>query len=459
MRQFTKEERSWIMYDWANSAFATIMLAAVFPVFFVGMAGGDGTAGSVWWARGISISRLALGVAAPIIGAIIAYKGYKKRLFVTFISIGILFHLFVSVQSSWQMLLVGYIFASMFWSAGNIIYDSYLPDVTTKNRMDKVSAWGFAMGYIGGSTIPFMISIFLIMFGTQLPIYIDETMAVRISIVMTAVWWGVFSIPIIRDVNHKYAVEPPPTGMITDALKKILATAKKIVKNKGLFVFIIAYFFYIDGVGTVIGMATAYGAELGLGAVGMIGALFVTQIVAMPFSILFGRLADRFNSINIIITAICVYLVICVTGFIMGFGMEGYVPARTLYDGAGLVYMEIGGSDGRWFGADVAIVMFWILAFMVGTVQGGIQATSRAVYARMIPPENSGEYFGFYEIFGRFAAILGPFLYATVLSITGRPPLAIISIMFVFLVGLVILLFGKKHLKLRPAKEGDAAVS
>jgi len=437
MRQFTKEERSWIMYDWANSAFATIMLAAVFPVFFVGMAGGEGTAGSMWWARGISISRFALGIAAPIIGAIIAYRGYKKRLFVTFISIGILFHLFLSAQSSWQMLLVGYIFASMFWSAGNIIYDSYLPDVTTKNRMDKVSAWGFAMGYIGGSTIPFMISIFLIMFGTQLPIYIDNTMAVRISIVMTAVWWGVFSIPMIRDVRHKYGVEAPPKGMITDALKKILATAKKIVKNKGLFVFIIAYFFYIDGVGTVIGMATAYGAELGLGAVGMIGALFVTQIVAMPFSILFGRLADKFNSINIIIAAICVYLVICVTGFVMGFGMEGE----------------------RWFGADVAIVIFWALAFMVGTVQGGIQATSRAVYARMIPPENSGEYFGFFEIFGRFAAILGPFLYATVLSITGRPPLAIISIMFVFLVGLIILICGKKHLKLRPAREERESVA
>ncbi|MCL2217375.1 MAG: MFS transporter [Defluviitaleaceae bacterium] len=432
MKQFSKEERSWIMYDWANSAFATIMLAAVFPVFFVGMAGGEDTLGSMWWARGTALARLVLGISAPIIGALIAYKGFKKRLFVSFLAFGVLFHLFVAAQSSWPMLLIGYIFANMLWSAGNIIYDSYLPDVTSKDRMDKVSAWGFAMGYIGGSTIPFLISIFLILFGTAdwFPMYIDNTLAVRISVVMTAVWWAIFSVPMIRNVHHKYPVDVPQNGMISGAFKTIWATAKKITKNKGMFLFIVAYFFYIDGVGTVITMATAYGAELGLGDTGLIGALFVTQIVAMPFSILFGKLADRFNSINLIIAAICVYLLICVTGFVMGFGLEE-----------------------NWFGYGVGMVMFWALAFMVGTVQGGIQATSRAVYGRLVPPENSGEYFGFFEIFGRFAAILGPFLYATVLAITGRPSVSILSIIFIFLIGLTILLVGKKHLNLRPAKE------
>ncbi|MCL2558264.1 MAG: MFS transporter [Treponema sp.] len=428
MKQFTKEERGWIMYDWANSAFATIMLAAVFPIFFVGIAGGDDTPGSMWWARGLAVSRLALGIAAPLIGAIIAYKGYKIRLFVTFIAIGILAHFFLAFQSSWQLLLIAYIFANVFWSAANIVYDSYLPDVTTKDRMDKVSAWGFAMGYIGGSTIPFVISIFLILFGESLPVPIDNMMAVRISILMTALWWGIFSVPMLRDVKHKYGVDVPRKGMIAEALKKALDTAKKIFKDKALLIFILAYFFYIDGVGTVIGIATAYGAELGLGVVGMIGALFLTQIVAFPFSILFGRLASRFSSINIIIGAICVYLAICAMGFIMGFGME----------------------DGRWFGAEVAIIIFWALAFTVGTVQGGIQATSRAVYARLIPPEHSGEYFGFFEIFGRFAAILGPFLYAVILGATRRPSFAILAIAALFLVGLVILIIGKKHLNLRP---------
>ena len=450
MKQFNKEERSWIMYDWANSAFATIMLAAVFPVFFVGMAGGEGTVGSLWWARGIAIARLLLGLAAPVIGAVIAYKGYKKRLFVNFIALGILAHLFLSFQSSWQFLLIGYIVANMLWSASNIVYDSFLPDVTTKNRMDKVSAWGFAMGYIGGSTIPFIISIILLIFGESFPVWIhgsewvytegasfwynfphiSATMAVRISIVMTAVWWGVFSVPMIKNVHHKYEQEIPEKGMIGEAFKKIFETAKKISKNKGILVFIIAYFFYIDGVGTVISMATAYGAELGLGDVGMIGALFVTQIVAMPFSILFGKLADKYNSINLIIVAICIYLVICLTGFIMGFGLEEY-----------------------WFGVDVATILFWALAFMVGTVQGGIQATSRAVYGRMVPPESAGEYFGFFEIFGRFAAILGPFLYQLMLGITGRPSVSILSIIVIFITGLVILVAGKKHIKLRPASE------
>ena len=432
MKQFNKEERSWIMYDWANSAFATIMLAAVFPVFFVNMAGGEGTYGSMWWARGISLSRVILGIFAPVIGALIAYKGIKKRLFVSFIALGILFHVLLVFQDNWMWLLVGYIFAYMFWSAGNIIYDSYLPDVTAKDRMDKVSAWGYAMGYIGGSTIPFIFSIFLILFGESdwFPFVVDNITAVRISILITAVWWAVFSIPMIKNVRHKYEVEAPQYGLMKQAFGNVWITAKKIMKNKGLFLFIIAYFFYIDGVGTIIGMATAYGAELGLGAEGMIGALFVTQIVAIPCSILFGKLADRVNSINIIATAVCIYLAICITAFIMGFGLEEY-----------------------WFGEDVATIMFWVLALMVGTVQGGIQATSRAVYGRLVPPEESGEYFGFFEIFGRFAAIIGPFLYAMVFSITGRPSFSMFSVIIIFIIGLTILLFSKKHLDLRPVKE------
>ena len=170
-------------------------------------------------------------------------------------------------------------------------------------------------------------------------------------------------------------------------------------------------------------MATAYGAELGLGDVGLIGALFVTQIVAMPCSILFSRLSARFHSVNVIAAAICMYVVICITGFIMGFGLEEY-----------------------WFGHDVAIIMFWALAFIVGTVQGGIQAISRSTFSRLVPPENSGEYFGFFEIFGRFAAILGPALYAFTLQATGRASFSILSIIVLFLIGFVILMVARKDL-------------
>jgi len=422
-KQFSRQEWSWIMYDWANSSFATIMLAAVFPIFFVGMAGGEGTLGSMWWGYGASGSRILLAIAAPIIGVIIDYKGLKKRLFITFLALGILALFFVAPQSSWQMLLLGYVIANIFWSACNFIYDSYLPDITTPDRMDQVSSAGYAWGYIGGSTIPFLISIALILFGENFGI--DMTMAVRISIILTAVWWGVFSVPMLRDVHHQYGTEAPKKRVIRETFLNVIKTANKIVKNKALFLFIIAYFFYIDGVGTVITMATAYGAELGLGDVGMIGALFLTQIVAFPCSIIFGMLSKKTNPIRMIIVAILIYCCICVIGFIMGFGLH----------------------EEQWFDAGTATILFWVLACMVGTVQGGIQAISRSVYGRLVPPENAGEYFGFFEIFSRFSSILGPFLYATIISITNRPDISILSTVVLFIVGLVILLFARKDLK------------
>ena len=409
------------MYDWANSVFATIMMASVFPVFFVGMAGGPDSPGSMWWAIGLVASRFIVGIAAPFLGAVIDYKGYKKKLFCFFLSAGFIFTLFAAVAGTWQLLLLAYICASIFWTACNQIYNSFLPDVSTKDRMDRVSATGFAMGYLGGSTIPFMVSIALILFGGNFGI--DNTLAVRISVVMTAVWWGVFSIPIIKNVHHKYGDDLPDTGLYRQAFWNMVSTAKKISKNKSVFFFIAAYLFYIDGVGTIIGIATAYGTDLGLDGPGMIAALFLTQIVAIPFSLLFGRLSEKTNPLNLIVAAILVYCVISSLGFAMGFGLE-----------EGL------------FGTGTALIMFWALAFMVGTVQGGIQAISRSTYGRLIPPEQSGEYFGFFEIIGRFAAIMGPSLYALVLGTTGRSSFGILAIIALFVTGLVILLKGRKYI-------------
>ena len=418
MRRFSKEEHSWIMYDWANSSFATIMLAAVFPVFFVGMAGDQG---SMWWAIGLTATRIVVGFAAPFIGALIDYKGYKKRLFLMSLVSGLVFTIFTAVLDSWQLLIVAFIFAHMFWSICNQIYDSFLPDVTTKDRMDNVSATGFAMGYVGGSTIPFVISIALIMFGNNFGI--DLTMAVRISVVLTAVWWLVFSIPILKNVHHKYETELPASGLYRQAMRDIVKTAKKIRQNKGVLMFLIAYIFYIDGVGTIISIATAYGAELGLDGPGMIIALFMTQIVAFFFSLLFGALSKKTNPLNLIIGSIIMYCVISILGFAMGFGLEEEL-----------------------FGIETAQIMFWVLAFMVGTVQGGIQAISRSTYGRLIPPEESGEYFGFFEIFGRFASVIGPALYAVILGSTGRSSFGILAILILFAVGLTVLLKGRKHI-------------
>jgi len=423
MKRFSKEERSWIMYDWADSAVATIMMAAIFPIFFGGIANDAGIPGSMWLARGMVVTQLVLGFSAPILGAIIDFRGFKKRLFVIFLILGILTLLILAFQSAWQILLVGYVLSTIFWGLTVVIYDAYLPDVTTKDRMDKVSAWGYGIGYIGGSTIPFVISIALILFGHH--VGIDMIMAVRISIVLTAVWWGVFSIPIIRNVHHKHGVTAPEKGVISKTFKNAIETGKKIVKQKGVFMFIIAYFFYIDGVGSIIRLATAYGTELELGDTGMIGALLLMQLVAFPFSILFGKLSKKYNPINTITVAICIYLVICIVGFVMGFGLEEY-----------------------WFDTSFAIILFWVLAFLVGTVQGGIQAISRSTFGRLVPPENSGEYFGFFEIFGRFSAIIGPSFYALIFALTGRASLSILSIVAVFIIGLVVLSVGRKHMNI-----------
>ena len=421
MKRFSKEERSWIMYDWADSAVATIMMAAIFPIFFGGIANDAGIPGSMWLARGMVVTQLVLGFSAPILGAIIDFRGFKKRLFVIFLILGILTLLILAFQSAWQILLVGYVLSTIFWGLTVVIYDAYLPDVTTKDRMDKVSAWGYGIGYIGGSTIPFVISIALILFGHH--VGIDMIMAVRISIVLTAVWWGVFSIPIIRNVHHKHGVTAPEKGVISKTFKNAIETGKKIVKQKGVFMFIIAYFFYIDGVGSIIRLATAYGTELELGDTGMIGALLLMQLVAFPFSILFGKLSKKYNPLNTITVAICIYLVICVVGFVMGFGLEE-----------------------SWFDTNFAIILFWVLAFLVGTVQGGIQAISRSTFGRLVPPENSGEYFGFFEIFGRFSAIIGPGFYALIFALTGRASLSILSIVAVFIIGLVVLSVGRKYM-------------
>jgi UMF1 family MFS transporter len=210
------------------------------------------------------------------------------------------------------------------------------------------------------------------------------------------------------------------------AVKAVWETAKKIAKNKKILFFLLAYLFYIDGVGTVITMSTVYGEVLGLALEMMIVALLVTQLVAFPCSIIFSKLSQKFGSLKMIRIACVIYLIICITGFVMGFGLQ-----------EGL------------FGIDVASTLFWILATLVGTVQGGIQAISRSYFCQMIPPENTGEFFGFFDIFGRFASVMGPALYATIRTATGRPDFAILSIIGLFIVGLVMLGVGNKHFKLQ----------
>jgi len=421
--KFTREEKSWILYDWANSSFATIMMAAIFPIYFSSVAREAGQSGDFWWGLGTSAAMILVAVLAPIIGAISDFAGYRKKVFAVFFAIGVGFTALSAIAGNWILLLIGYAISHVGFTGGNIVYDSFLAEVTTPDRMDKLSGYGFAFGYIGGSTIPFLMSIALIMFGENFGV--DTVLATRISVGLCAVWWAVFTIPFFKNVRQRYSIERTEARtVIRDAFSAAYRTAKRILKNKKIIFFIIAYFFYIDGVGTVITISTVYGDTLGLDSTSMILALLVTQLIAFPCSIWFSTLSKRFGSLRMIRYAVIEYLLICIVGFTMGLGLEQNL-----------------------FGIPTATVLFWILACMVGTVQGGIQAISRSYYCQLVPPDNAGEYFGFFDIFGKFAAVLGPLFYSLVRGITGSPAFAILSIVALFLVGLILLGIGNKYLK------------
>ncbi|MDD2371938.1 MAG: MFS transporter [Firmicutes bacterium] len=417
--KFTKLEKSWISFDWANSVYATIMMAAIFPVYFTAIVNDINGKGDMWWAVGTFIATFTMAILAPILGAIADYKGMKKKLLIFFLLLGLGFTLFNAITDNWKFMLVGYIFSFIGFLGSSLIYDSFITDITTKDRMDKVSAWGYAMGYFGGSTIPFLAAIALIM------TLDSKTVAVKISLVIAVTWWAIFSIPMLLNVKQKYYTEKSPGNLIINTFKNIKKTMIDIFKEKRILYFLLAYFFYIDGVNTVISMATAYGASLGLDTTGMILALLVTQLVAVPFAILFGRLANKFGSLNLILTAIFMYAFICILGFIMGLGIEE-----------------------SFLSIDQALILFWILAILVGTSQGGIQALSRSYFGKLIPPSRSTEYFGFYDIFGKFAAILGPGLYGLVRVTTGRSSLSILAIIFLFIIGGIFILINKKNDKI-----------
>ncbi len=429
---FTKKEWSWMFYDWANSVYATNIMAAVFPIYFSSIAAQQGVSGDQLWGFGSSLATLIIAFLAPLLGAVGDYKGMKKKLLVTFMLLGVCSTTLMAIFDIWQGMLVGYVLSYIGFAGANLFYDSFLTDVTTEDRMDKVSASGFAMGYVGGSTIPFLISIALIIspFGAANP-----GAAVKIAVLITSVWWAVFSLPIILNVRQNHFLDAPKTGLLLNTFRSIFKTAIELIKNKSIFVFILAYFFYIDGVNTVIHMATAYGSTLGLDKTGMILALLVTQIVAVPCSVLFSTLAKKFGSIRMIIAAICMYIFICLVGFYMGYSIE---QAEMLDPGKGSVYQAALTLSGN---------LFWIMAFLVGTVQGGIQALSRSYFGKLIPPERSNEFFGFFDIFGKFAAVLGPFLYGVLAASTGSSAMGILSVSALFIVALVILVVGRRHMK------------
>ena len=292
----------------------------------------------------------------------------------------------------------------------NIFYDSFLTDVTTNERMDRISTLGFGWGYIG-SCIPFIVSIGLIV-GYQ---FINGTSEIspfimKLSFVIVALWWFVFSIPMIKNVRQEYGVEPEP-AMIRKSFGRLWKTLKEISRFKLTFGFLIAYFFYIDGVSTIISMATAYGIDLGLGATTLIAVILFIQIVAWPFALLFGTLAKKYSTKKMLFAGILIYAIVTLVGFLL--------PS----------FQSIGLKTG----------LFWFMAFLVATSRGGIQALSRSFFGKTLPKEKSAEFFGFYNIFGKFAAIIGPLLMAVFTKMTGDSRYGVLSLLILFLTGAFLL--------------------
>lgn len=406
LKHYTKEEKAWIFYDWANSAFSAIVAAIILPVFFKSIAEMGGVSSvnaTAYWGYATSCGTLICALLAPILGTLGDFRGMKKRLFTGFMLLGVVSTFLLALTDSWRLLLLFYIIGTLGFSGSCIYYDSFLLDVTDASRMDRVSSVGYGLGYIGGSTIPLIISLALIQFGDR--IGIPTVTATKFSFVLTALWWLVFTIPMLCHVHQKHSIEPE-RDILAHTMRQMKGTLSMIVKNKCILFFLIAYFFYIDGVGTIIHMATVFGASCGLGSMDMMVILLVVQIVAFPFAILYGKLSERFGARRMILFGIATYVVVCAVGFNL----------RQMSD-------------------------FLMLAVLVGTAQGGIQALSRSFYGKLVPAEQASEYFGFFDVFGKFSAVIGPALFGVVAQLTGVTNYGALAVMFMFILGGAIFVF------------------
>lgn len=401
MKKLTKKELSWITYDWANSAYSLAITTAIFPVFFKNVAakGVDASTSTAFFGYTNSVASFLIAILAPILGAMADYKGRKKKFFTTFLLIGILGTGLLSIVGEGQVVLCSLIYtlSVVGYSGTNIFYDAFLIDVTKDENMDKVSSLGFGFGYIG-SCIPFIISIILISKPALIGLTTIE--ATRIAFIITALWWLIFSLPILKNVNQEYYIEPVP-NVIKTSFVRLKNTFLSITKYKNVFMFLLAYFFYIDGVNTIIKMSTAFGMDLGLNANKLMIILLVLQVVAFPCAIIYGKLADRFSARAMILVGIITYIGITIYGYFL----------KTEFD-------------------------YWVIAILVGSAQGGIQALSRSYFGKLIPKESNSEFFGIYNIVGRFSAVFGPLLMGVFTQITGNSKFGVLSILILFIIGL-----------------------
>lgn len=405
--KLTSLEKKWVLYDVGNSAF-TMMVSTIFPIYFNALAEGAGISDVdylAYWGYATSVCTLIVAILGPTLGAIADTKNFKKIVFSISMGIGVFGCILLGFLSSWIWFLGVFVLAKTGYSASLIFYDAMLTDVTEPERMDSVSSHGYAWGYIG-SCIPFIACLGIVLGAGSLGIGTQTSMI--LAFVITALWWLCSSIPLLRSYRQKYFSDADG-HVVRNSFKRLGRTFIELTKEKHIFIFLLAFFFYIDGVYTVIDMATAYGQALGLDSTGLLLALLVTQIVAFPCVLIFSRLVKKIKPETIITICIAAYFCIAVYAYWLD----------TQFD-------------------------FWLLAVLVGMFQGTIQALSRSYFAKIIPAEKSGEFFGIYDICGKGASVIGTALVSVLSQVTGSINIGVSALSVMFLIGLVLFRYSAK---------------
>ena len=410
----TPQARAWAMYDWANSAMVTLIVTAVFPIFYksVSAAGLEDATATYRFGMATTVALTISAVLSPLLGTVADFSASKKRYLGWFLALGVAAtaFMFFLQQGAWLWALVLFMLANIGANGSFVFYDALLPHVAEPGEMDKLSTAGYALGYLGGGLLlVFALAmiqapgIFGLPSGDGLT-PAQASLPARISFLLTAVWWAVFSIPLFRRIPEPPATPRPQdqsaTGAFRSSIDQLVGTLRHLRTYKQAFLLLVAFLIYNDGIGTIIRMATIYGEERHLSRTVMIGAIAAVQFIGIPFSFLFGRIASYIGAKRSIFIGLVVYV---------GISIVGYFMTTPLH--------------------------FIILACLVGTVQGGTQALSRSLFAAMIPSRNSGEFFGFFSVFEKFAGIIGPLFFALVVKATGSSQSAILSIILFFVIG------------------------
>ena len=423
-----RELRAWAMYDWANSAFQTTIVAAIFPIYFqkVAAAGLPGPVATSRFAWATTIAILFVAILAPVLGAMADHAPLKKRLLGLFMGVGAVATaaMFFITRGDWQLALALFVVANVGVAGSIVFYESLLPHIAAKEELDRVSTAGYALGYLGGGVL-LAVNI-LMMSKPQWFLLPNREVAVRASLASVALWWLLFSIPLFRHVP-----EPPvrlnPAERVTgpalgSAMRRLLETLRELRRYRQAFMLLLAFLVYNDGIQTIIRMATTYGTEIGIDENAMIAALLITQFIGVPFGFLFGLFAARIGPKRAVFVGLATYSVITILGYFM----------RTA-------------------------THFYLLAIMVGMVQGGTQALSRSLFASMIPKHKSSEFFAFFGVFERYAGILGPALFAWVVAHSGTSRNAILSVLAFFIIGGALLTRVDVEAGRQAARDGELA--